>query len=723
MITETLINSSKKDQVIETLQRKKSNYSTLAFKLWSESTLQKESINSSISILNNTQKELASFRVGDIISNETYSYGILNLTTRNPLIFEKNDEEQNLKIISGIIPVINDDKIIGFITALIEIDSKNIGPLNVPDFLESQMNSVNSVIDPNQLLVFRFEDTKLVNVIGDIYPSRDQLAPILDAKYSNENESWVRLKINGEDYITYLLKDNSGTEKITAVLLKVKDISWNLFNFFKIFILHSIFILLALCIIIFYRIKNIRYSFRTQLLIAFLLVSLIPIILLAIYNRQIVSRRGEEAIASELHEKIDYIEKDINAQKNQSDENILQKFEHAGSGLGITFSVYDESDEIYSSKEQYYNSGIFSKKLNPKIFYYLNYLSYREYLTKETIDNFTYNSFYKKLNVDGKDYILGVNDAFNKVKVNLSAVEMDVFLFGIYSFAVLVIIILSTILADKISRPVRNLTQAMSSVKQGDLNVRIINKEKGELKDLLNGFNSMVGELKNNQNELAEFERKMAWKEMAKQVAHEIKNPLTPMKLSMQQLIISFKDKKADLEEIFERLSTTILNQIENLNQIASEFSRFARMPRINLEEIDLLSVIKDTTILFADDNLIFEINCDLSYPKIEADISRLRRLFINLIRNSLQASSTKIIFKILREDDKYLVFITDNGKGIPLKFRNRIFEENFTTKEKGMGIGLKLIKKYLEDINGQIILVETSPSGTTFSISIPRSS
>jgi nitrogen fixation/metabolism regulation signal transduction histidine kinase len=278
-------------------------------------------------------------------------------------------------------------------------------------------------------------------------------------------------------------------------------------------------------------------------------------------------------------------------------------------------------------------------------------------------------------------------------------------------------------LADKISRPVRNLTQAMSSVKQGDLNVRIINKEKGELKDLLNGFNSMVGELKNNQNELAEFERKMAWKEMAKQVAHEIKNPLTPMKLSMQQLIISFKDKKADLEEIFERLSTTILNQIENLNQIASEFSRFARMPRINLEEIDLLSVIKDTTILFADDNLIFEINCDLSYPKIEADISRLRRLFINLIRNSLQASSTKIIFKILREDDKYLVFITDNGKGIPLKFRNRIFEENFTTKEKGMGIGLKLIKKYLEDINGQIILVETSPSGTTFSISIPRSS
>jgi two-component system, NtrC family, nitrogen regulation sensor histidine kinase NtrY len=722
MLMETLLNSSKKDNVIEALMRKNSNYNALAFKIWTESSLQKESINSSVSILNSDQKELASFRVGDIVSDGSYSYGISNLTSGNPLIFEKNIEEQNLKIISGIIPVINDAQIIGFIAAFIEINNNSIGPLNVPDFLESQKNTVNTVIDPNQLLVFRFEDSKLVNVIGDIYPSRDQLTPIMDAKYSNDYESWVMVKINGEDYITYLLKDNSGANKAIAVLLKVKDISWNLFNFFKIFILHSIFILLTLCFIIFYRIKNIRYSFRIQLLIAFLLISLIPIILLAIYNRQVVTRRSEEAIASELHEKVDYIEKDINAQKNQNDENILQKFEHAGSGLGITFSVYDESDEIYSSKEQYYHSGIFPKKLNPKIFYYLNYLSYREYLTKESIDNFTFNSFYKKLNVDGKNYILGVNDAFNKVKVNLSAVEIDVFLFGIYSFAILIIIILSTILANKISNPIRRLTQAMSSVKQGDLNVRISNKEKGELKDLLNGFNSMVGELKNNQNELAEFEREMAWKEMAKQVAHEIKNPLTPMKLSMQQLIISFRDKKENLDSIFEKLSATILNQIENLNQIASEFSRFARMPRINLEEIDLLSVIKDTVLLFEDDSLKLEVISDLSSSNIRADSSQMRRIFINLMRNSIQAGSTSIMFKVLLEGNDYLVYITDNGKGISKEYTERIFEEKFTTKEKGMGIGLKLIKKYLEDIEGQISLVETSSHGTTFRISIHRS-
>jgi two-component system, NtrC family, nitrogen regulation sensor histidine kinase NtrY len=722
MVTQTLLNASKDNEVIEALQKKNTNYYSMAFKIWAKSALQKESINSSISVLNNNQIELASFKVGDIITKENYSYGLSNLTSGTPLLFEKNDEEQNLKIISGIIPVLTNGIVLGFISTQIEINKQNIQSANIPDFLESQKDFVNTVIDPTQLMVLRLEDNHLVNVIGDIYPSKDQLAPVFNAKYSNENESWTRLDINGEEYITYLLKDISEPDKTTAVLLKVKDISWNLFDFFKIFIIHSIFILVVLSFIIFYRIKNIKYSFRIQLLIAFLIVSIIPVILLAIYNRQTVTRRSGEAITNELHERSDYIERNIKIQSYPTDENIIQKFEHAGTELGITFSIYDESDEIYSSKDQYYSSSIFSRKLNPKIFYYLNYLSYREYQIKENLDNFTYNSFYKKINVDGKNYILGVNDAFNKVKIEFSAVEIDVFLFGIYSFAILIIILLSTILSDRISYPIRNLTLAMSSVKQGDFNIKVTSKERGELKDLVEGFNSMVSELRNNQNELAEFEREKAWKEMARQVAHEIKNPLTPMKLSIQQLIISFKDKKSNFEEIFQKLSNTILTQIESLNQIASEFSRFARMPRINLGKVDLISVIRDTAMLFADEKLKIEIISSLPYAYIEADISQLRRIFINLLRNSIQAFATQVSFKIINDDENFIIYIADNGKGIPKEVKNRVFEENFTTKAKGMGIGLKLIKKYLEDINGNIILAETSTDGTIFSIRIPMS-
>jgi signal transduction histidine kinase len=720
ILTETLVSSAKNNNVIDALYRNKSNFYALAFELWSKSTFQMESINSSVSILNKNQKELGSFKTGNIDSIENYSYGISNLTTGDPLIFQKNDDKQSREIISGIIPVMYNGELLGYIAATVEKGNQSFGTSDIPDFLESGKIAINSIIEPSQLTIFQFADNKLDNVVGDIYPSRDQVEPILNAKYNSENESWTKLNLNGEEYITFLLKDNSDIPKTTAVLLKVKDISWNLFNFFKIFILHSIFIFLVLSVMLFYQLKNIRYSFRVQLLIAFLLISLLPLILLAIYNRQVVSRRSTESITSELHERADYIERYIKGQKNADRENLIKKFEEAGSELGITFSVYDESDELYSSKDQYYYSGIFSRKLNPKIFYYLNYLSYREYLIKESIDNFNYNSFYKKFTYGGKTYILGVNDAFNKVKINFSVAEVDVFLFGVYSFAILVIIILSTLLANKISFPIRNLTKAMSSVKKGDLNVQIESKERGELKGLIDGFNSMVHELRNNQEELAVFEREKAWKEMARQVAHEIKNPLTPMKLSMQQLIISFRDKKDSFASIFEKLSTTILNQIENLNQIASEFSSFARMPRVNLERVNLLSVIRDITVLYADKRLKIEIKTGINEAEIEADITQLRRLFINMMRNSIQAKSSIIEINIKKEFDNYQIFVKDNGIGIPLEFTDRIFEENFTTKGKGMGIGLKLARKYLEEINGKIELVNTSSSGTTFQICIP---
>jgi len=373
ILTETLVSSAKNNEVIKALQMKKSNYYALAFELWSKSTFQKESINSSVSILNKDQKELGSFKAGNINLTESYSYGISNLTTGNPLIFQKNDESQNRKVFSGIIPVIYDGKLLGYITANVEKDNESFGTSEIPDFLESRENVINSVIEPSQITVFQFEDNKLINVVGDIYPSRDQVEPILNAKFNSDNENWAKLTLNDEEYITYLLKENSNSPKITAVLLKVKDLSWNLFNFFKIFILHSIFILLVFSVILFYQLKNIRYSFRVQLLIAFLFISLLPLFILAIYNRQIVAKRSNESITSELHERADYIERYLQGQNKTDAENLLGKFEEAGYELGITFSVYDESDELYSSKEQYYYSGIFSRKLNPKIYYYLNH--------------------------------------------------------------------------------------------------------------------------------------------------------------------------------------------------------------------------------------------------------------------------------------------------------------------------------------------------------------
>jgi nitrogen fixation/metabolism regulation signal transduction histidine kinase len=231
----------------------------------------------------------------------------------------------------------------------------------------------------------------------------------------------------------------------------------------------------------------------------------------------------------------------------------------------------------------------------------------------------------------------------------------------------------------------------------------------------------MTQELKRNEIEMAELERENAWKEMAKQVAHEIKNPLTPMKLAVQQLIISYKDKNKNFDEIFEKVSKTVLNQIDNLNVIASEFSRFARMPNFKMETMDIIPVIKDALDLFVEENVEINFSSDPEEAVVETDKFQLRRLIINMVRNSIQAEAEHLNILLKSDEEYYTLILDDDGKGVDQKHRQKIFDPGYTTKEKGMGIGLKLSKRFIEGIGGSISLTDKKEKGTKFRISFPH--
>ncbi len=723
LLNETLQNAAENTEVITNFYNYNSNYEAEAFKLWANSSLQRESLNSSVRIWDKNQDKIGEFNAGIELGNKMLKQ-FANYSGEKPKVietFQLNDSSE--KVFTGIVPIFDRGIKLGYVSASIGFDIQNLGSNNIPDFLESKKNIINSVLDIRRLKIFEFSDSKLTHVYGDIYPSRDQIKPILQTKFSQDNEAWTELSLNGVSYYTYLLKSfQDNIPVITAVLTREKRLTWDLFNFFKIFLVYSIFIVSLMLILLVYKFKQLKYSFRLQLLIAFLLVSIIPIVILAVYNRQIVQQRSQTAIFNELNERANYVERGIREELKESGYHDFTKaFNNVGRDLGISFAIYEGTNQIYNSKEQYYDIGLFTDKLNPEIYYEVNYLSYREYLTEDKIDNFYYDSFYKKITIENRPLIIGVNDAFNKVRLSFSVLNIDVFLFGVFSLTTLMMIILSALLANRISLPIRKLTKATEAVAQGDLNVELKNSAKGELKDLLSGFNSMTKELQKNQNELAELERENAWKEMAKQVAHEIKNPLTPMKLAVQQLIVSYKDKNKNFDSIFEKVSATILNQIESLNLIASEFSRFARMPNFKLEEIDLLKSINETVNLFVDEQIKIEIKTDLMEANIEADESQIRRLFINLIRNSIQAEAKRVGIEVFSENSNYQINFKDNGKGIPDDIKDKIFESNFTTKSKGMGIGLKLAKRFIEGINGSISLSDDFKTGAEFKILIPK--
>jgi nitrogen fixation/metabolism regulation signal transduction histidine kinase len=258
------------------------------------------------------------------------------------------------------------------------------------------------------------------------------------------------------------------------------------------------------------------------------------------------------------------------------------------------------------------------------------------------------------------------------------------------------------------------------SVASGDLSFEIpVNKEKGEIRDLVGGFNVMIQELKRGQAEIASFERETAWREMARQVAHEVKNPLTPMKLAIQHLAAAYRDNSPKFGEIFEKVIKTSISQIDILSNIASEFSAFARMPNPKLEKINIRGVIEDACNLFMEEKVSVAVD-PLEDTIIMADKDQFKRAFINLFRNSVQAGAKNIRVTFELTKEKCFIMVTDDGKGMPPELKEKVFEPNFTTKEHGMGLGLNLTKKIVESINGEIEVYETSSKGTSFKIILP---
>jgi two-component system nitrogen regulation sensor histidine kinase NtrY len=233
----------------------------------------------------------------------------------------------------------------------------------------------------------------------------------------------------------------------------------------------------------------------------------------------------------------------------------------------------------------------------------------------------------------------------------------------------------------------------------------------------------MTHDLRRNREDLVRYERELAWKEMAKQVAHEIKNPLTPMRLSIQHLRRTYLDGAGNFREILESVTKTIIEQIDALSRIASEFSHFARMPRRNLDRLDVGEVIEEAVRLFSQEtSVVFETKIQDGIPQVIADREELRRALINIIRNGIQAmdGAGSIVIRSSPEGGGVAITVTDFGKGVPADMISKLFMPNFSTKTDGMGLGLAIVKKTIEDVNGRVSLTSEEGKGTTVFLWLP---
>jgi nitrogen fixation/metabolism regulation signal transduction histidine kinase len=395
---------------------------------------------------------------------------------------------------------------------------------------------------------------------------------------------------------------------------------------------------------------------------------------------------------------------------------------------GRDFNVYFYDSLIVSSRPEMYQTELVSRYISSNAYLQLFILGKNFYYENATIGNFPYLVGYVPITSSyGKTIgVLSVPVIYKDSLTERDLAQSLAFIFGGYILVFFMILVIGYYLSKIISTPIRNLTNATRNIISGDLDTQIPITGQDEISELIISFNKMTTELKENQKELAKAEREAAWKEMARQVAHEIKNPLTPMKLSVQHLQRINKDKAENFNEIFNRVTKTLLEQIDTLTKIVSGFSHFAKMPDRNIGKCNIHEIITQAINLLKEEKAIdFEVKfCD-NVKMIDGDSEELRRVFINIIRNSIQAINAKetkngkISIATVCSGKQILIKIHDNGIGIPSDIIPKIFDVNFSTKKEGMGIGLKISRKTIRDFGGDIRISSIENQGTTVEITL----
>lgn len=284
----------------------------------------------------------------------------------------------------------------------------------------------------------------------------------------------------------------------------------------------------------------------------------------------------------------------------------------------------------------------------------------------------------------------------------------------VYLFLLLLGILLAFILSNYISQNMRRVIEQLKKFRLNKSNEKLDWKFDDEIGELIQQYNDMVDQLEQTAVELATSERESAWKEMAQQVAHEIKNPLTPMRLTLQLM-----EREKDIEEVRE-MAVNLLEEVENLTHIAEAFARFAQMPGLQLERYDVSYQTNRAVGLYADRGVSF-ISSGPVYAKVDKE--QWSRIMHNLVKNAIQSvpdeREAEIIVTVNKDIRHAHIRVRDNGEGIPVEMQERVFEPNFTTKSSGMGLGLAMVKNLIENFGGSIRF-ETSSEGTEFIIELP---
>ena len=589
--------------------------------------------------------------------------------------------------------------------------------------------------DFNQYAYAIYKSNKLISQKGD-YPYKTKPNEFL----ANNNTSLV---VNGYKHLVY-----RPNQEVVIVVSKAKNSLVNYISFFAYVFLIFLVLFLAIYFIgillnkqqvqfTFTAITNrLQLLFKTRVQLSLLFTIIISITIMGVVTYQYISNlntsQQEEILCKNLHAIQQVINKKVGGQnitKSVQQDDFVQAFQQVADLYQRDINLYAlNGDLLLSTRPMLTQSGITANCMNPSAYISLSIEAQSEFINKEKVGNLNYLSAYTPIRNTNSEIIAYLNLPYfaNAADYNQKIAVFITTIINSYVLIVFIISIIAYFIAKSITAPLSLIQDQLIKTKLGQKMKTINWNQKDEIGSLINAYNKMIFDLEESANKLAKSERESAWKEMAKQVAHEIKNPLTPMKLGLQLLERAYQADDENFKDKFENFAKTFIQQIDNLTNIANEFANYAQMPNHKTEAV----VIKDA--LWASLDLFkhlasvkFTINDETPHElKVLGNKDNFISIFNNLFRNAIQAVD-QIEYPIIQlhlsiSSNKLLIKFEDNGIGIPEAIQANIFEPSFTTKNSGMGLGLAIVKNNLLPVDGEIWFESSANKGTTFFVLLP---
>ncbi|UGU18366.1 ATP-binding protein [Sinomicrobium kalidii] len=394
----------------------------------------------------------------------------------------------------------------------------------------------------------------------------------------------------------------------------------------------------------------------------------------------------------------------------------------------VSFNIYDLEGDLIKSSRPYSEEDSTILKISDTILDKIAMNPRKRYVERHIAAGDRFRASYSYI-TDMRFKPIGIlnipyfeDDSFNNK-------ELRSFLFrlgGVYIFILIAAIFLAYFISKYITRSLKTVSDKLQETRFSSraANKRIMLRHASEeIYNLVNSYNSMVDVLEESAVKLARSEREQAWREMARQVAHEIKNPLTPMRLSVQSFQRKFDPSDPDMEKKLNEFSRTLIQQIDTMSSIASAFSNFASMPVQQNETLNVVEIVRLALDIFTEDYIVFTAHREEVIVKM--DRTQLVRVITNLVKNAIQAipedREPKVVVSVCSEGQTVKITVADNGIGIAEENRDKIFEPKFTTKTSGMGLGLGMVKNIVENYKGSINFTSKPGRGTVFTIIFPK--